>query len=355
MRFDPDPAAQTRIWQDLMAHESEWFASEEALRIAENILVYQRASGGWPKNIDWTAPLDGAKKRELLENLNEPLSTIDNGATYTQLHFLARVTRESQNPRIVLSFLKGLDFLLDAQYANGGWPQFYPLRYGYYSHITFNDDAMIGVLRLLRDVVQDTVLYDFVDEHRRVRARDAVENGIDCILRTQIKVDGGFKAWCAQYDARTLQPAKARNYELPSLSGKETVGIVWFLMEIEDPSSEIIRAVQSAIAWLDRVRIYGIRVIRAPDSDSPEGFDKIVISDKNAPPIWARFYLIDSDTPFFSDRNGRIYYDLSEISYERRNDYGWLGYWPQELLERCYPLWQKRWAPAGNVLQGRIE
>ena len=50
------------------------------------------------------------------------------------------------------AFRRGLDYLLKAQYPNGGWPQFYPLRNGYWSHITYNDDAMAGVLELLRDV-----------------------------------------------------------------------------------------------------------------------------------------------------------------------------------------------------------
>jgi len=39
-----------------------------------------------------------------------------------------------------------------AQYANGGWPQYFPLNQGYYTHITYNDDAMAGVLGLLREV-----------------------------------------------------------------------------------------------------------------------------------------------------------------------------------------------------------
>jgi PelA/Pel-15E family pectate lyase len=121
-------------------------------------------------------------------------------------------------------------------------------------------------------------------------------------------------------------------------------------MEIENPSSETIRAVQGAIVWLEQVKITGIRVMEQPDSRSPTGFNKIVITDPAATPIWARFYLIGSNKPFFSDRDGRIYYNLSEISSERRNEYGWLGYWPQKLLERLYPQWQQKWAPEKNVL-----
>lgn len=347
--IDPDPATQTRFWQELMVHEPAWFASNQARQIAETILIYQRASGGWPKNVDVIRPLSAAKKRELSENPNEPLSTIDNGATYTQMHFLARVYQAKGDPRCVLAFLKGLDYLLEAQYANGGWPQYYPVRNGYYSHITFNDEAMIGVMCLLRDVAEDRELYGFVDEDRRLRARQADKKGLDCILKTQIRVEDRLTAWCAQYDAKTLKPARGRTYELPSLSGKETVGIVRFLMGIPAPSEEIRQAVQGAVAWLDRVKIQGIRVVRRSGAGG-RGFDKVVVSDPDAPTLWARFYSIESGVPFFSDRDGKEYHDLSEISEERRNAYGWLGTWPQHLLEADYPEWQKRWAPDTNVL-----
>lgn len=28
----------------------EWYGSKESVRVAENVLLYQRNSGGWPKN-----------------------------------------------------------------------------------------------------------------------------------------------------------------------------------------------------------------------------------------------------------------------------------------------------------------
>ncbi|MBN2357623.1 pectate lyase [candidate division KSB1 bacterium] len=342
---------QAQVWQDLLSHEPNWFYGREAKRIAETVLIYQRASGGWPKNIDFTEPLSKDVKRQLLEYPDEPASTIDNGATFTQLYFLVRMYQAQPNQRYALSFLKGLDYLLAAQYDNGGWPQFYPLRPGYYSHITFNDDAMIGVMRLLRDLCTEKIKLDFIDHQRRRKATQALSKGIDCILKTQIKADGKLTAWCAQYDEKTLHPAGARTYEHPSLSGDETVGIVQFLMEIEPPTEEIINAVQHAVAWLQQVKIEGIRVVERPDASSPTGYDKIVVKDADAPPMWARFYRIGSNEPFFSDRDGRIYHNLAEISLERRNEYGWLGYWPQALLNELYEPWQKKWAPERDAWQ----
>jgi PelA/Pel-15E family pectate lyase len=155
-------------------------------------------------------------------------------------------------------------------------------------------------------------------------------------------VSGQLTAWCAQHDERDFSPAQARSYELPSLSGEECVGIVEFLMTRETPSDEIKNSVQSAIAWFNKVRINGIRVVGVNDKLGPNGRNRVVVSDPSAPPMWARFYEIGSDKPFFCSRDGVKRDSLSQISYERRNHYSWLGYWPQRLLEKEYPAWAKK-------------
>ena len=126
-------------------------------------------------------------------------------------------------------------------------------------------------------------------------------------------------------------------------------------MEIEPPTPEIIAAVQGAIAWFDEAKLTGIKVIRKPDPSSPKGWDKVLIKDPSAPPLWARFYRIGDNQPIFCSRDGVPKQTLAEISYERRNGYSWLGNRPASLLERDYPAWQSKWAPDVNVLErGRM-
>ena len=119
-------------------------------------------------------------------------------------------------------------------------------------HITYNDDAMINVMKLLRYVVQQAVPYDttLVDEPLRQRCEQAFNNGIDCILRTQIVVDGEPTVWCQQHDHETLQPAKARSYELPSFVSHESATIVAFLMQLPAPDKRIVRAMPNTTALL---------------------------------------------------------------------------------------------------------
>ena len=164
--------------------------------------------------------------------------------------------------------------------------------------------------------------------------------GIECILKCQIVVDGTKTVWCAQHDGETLAPAKARSYELPSLSGGESVRIVQFLMQIENPDRRIVEAVEAAIAWYEDAALHGIRLVRKEAPSAPEGFDRFVIEDPEAPPMWARFYQIGTNQPIFCSRDGIPRQRLADISHERRNGYSWLGYYGQDLLAEDYPAWQ---------------
>ena len=336
--FLNDYLKDSDLWQLLVDNSDEWFSSEEAQTLASHVLAYQNKNGGWPKNIDFTIAEN--ESRPSKKNLR---STIDNGATYTQLFFLARMYSQTGLPEYRKAFLTGFDYLIDAQYKNGGWPQYYPLRKGYYTHITYNDDAMVGVLKLMHDVSQGMVTYTFMDADRQQQARLALTAGITCILKTQVRRNGQLTVWCAQHDEKTLAPAPARRYELVSLSGKESVGILLFLMSIEKPDQDIQSAVHAGIRWLESVQLHGFRIDHRTDPGSEKGWDKVVVPDSSAQAIWARFYDIDTDEPFLSDRDGLRYYDLADISAERRNDYGWYGTWPKIALKAYYSSWIKQW------------
>jgi PelA/Pel-15E family pectate lyase len=313
------------------------------LEVAETILLYQRATGGWPKNYDRRQPLTVDQRNKILQDkTRRDDSTIDNGATHTEIRLLAKAYNATGDERFQQAFLRGVAYLLAAQYENGGWPQKYPQPTGYAKHITFNDNAMIGVLRVLRDVAHDHETYSFVPKSLRDRCDTAVNSGIACILKCQISLNGQLTVWCAQHDEVTYEPRKARSYELPSLSGSESVGIVRFLMEIDDPSDEVVQAINAAITWFQRSQLTNIKVVRIDDETKPKGRDRVVVSDPQAPPMWARFYDLQTNEPFFCSRDGIPRKSLAEISHERRNGYSWLGYYAQDLLAQDYPAWEKR-------------
>ena len=311
---------------------TEWFQSEEGRRIADNVLTWQTPHGSWPKNRDTASePFDGKS--------DDLRGTFDNSATTGELRFLARAFRATSEPRYRQAFLKGLSHILEAQYPTGGWPQFYPLSKGYHRHITFNDNAMVRILELLRDVSESSD-YGFLETEDRTQAKAAVIKGIDCILRTQIKQDGKLTAWCAQHDEKTLEPAWARSYEPPSISGAESVGVVRFLMSVEEPTPAIIAAVEGAVGWFKSAAIHGIRLETFTDAEGQK--DKRVVADPDAGPLWARFYEIGSNRPIFLDRDSVVRYTFSEIGQERRTGYAYYGSWATKLLTNEYPRWKEK-------------
>ncbi|HET9360022.1 MAG TPA: pectate lyase [Vicinamibacterales bacterium] len=328
------PAAQVP-WSRVLDQQAEWYGSAEARSIADSVLLHQRANGGWPKDIDMSTPPSGAAARP-----SEPDSTIDNGATVTQIRLLDRVWLSTTNARYRDAAARGLDYLFLSQYANGGWPQIYPLRKDYTRRITFNDDAMAGVLLLLDDLVAGRALASAGDV-ARARAVKAIDTATSVILRSQVRVNGRLTAWCAQHDEVTLEPAPARSYEHVSLSGRETVDIVRFLMR-RPPTPEVVAAVEAAVEWLRSVPIRGRRLDRRADPAGRRAPDLELVVDPAAPALWARFYQIGTNRPIYSGRDGVVRYDISEIEAERRNGYAWLGPWPAALVDAEYPAWRAR-------------
>jgi PelA/Pel-15E family pectate lyase len=329
-------AAQIRWSADVLRQKPDWYASAEARAMADSVLQYQSPQGAWPKNTNLAVVPRSAADSPAPEP--GTANTIDNGATTTPMQFLALMVEATKEAKYRQAFERGMDYLLAAQYPNGGWPQFFPLREGYYSRITYNDHAIANVLTVLRDAAAGKPPYGFVDGARRARARAAVERGVDIILRTQVKQDGKLTAWCAQHDERTLAPAWGRTYEPPSLSGNETVGIVRFLMEIERPSPAIVAAVDGAVAWLRAVAIRGLRLDAFTDAAGAR--DRRVVADPAAGPLWARFYELGTNRPIFLGRDSIVRGRLDEIERERRAGYAYYGTWPATLIDRDYPRWR---------------
>jgi pectate lyase len=229
----------------------DWYRGAEGRQIADNILSWQSPQGSWPKNVN-------TERRPYTGDPNKLEGTFDNGATTPEMRFLARAFRITGDRRLEQAFLKGLDHILKAQYPTGGWPQFYPPTTGYPRHITFNDGAMVRLMYLLREVAESND-YNFVDANHRKSAKEAFDRGIDCILKCQIRANGKLTVWCAQHDEVDYSPRPGRSYELVSLSGSESVAILGILMSLDNPSPDIIQAIEDGVEWFESSKITGIR------------------------------------------------------------------------------------------------
>jgi PelA/Pel-15E family pectate lyase len=328
-----------------------WYRSDEARHIADDIVSFETPAGGWSKNLNMTSHSRAPGELFGPENGSQHLSTgdfdvapawdyvgtIDNDSTTTELRFLAKVISENGSESTALyraSFSRGLDYLFAAQFPNGGWPQVWPLQGGYHDAITLNDDAMLNVLQLLRDVSDGQNEFAFVPQEIRTRATESFNRGMDCLLALQVVVNGRRTIWCQQNDALKMKPCSARNYEMPSLASGESANILLFLMQLPQPTPEEISAVHAAAAWFEKTKLMNV----AFKSNGSTG--RHLISVPGNGPIWARYYEIADDKPIFGDRDKSIHDTVDEISKERRNGYSWYGNGAKRALEH-YAKWSR--------------
>lgn len=282
--------------------------------VLDNVLVTQLDCGGWGKRVDKRKPFDEKKREKFLKNKGDADSaTIDNNATTTEIRYLVRYHGAKNDSASLEAANRGIDWLLASQLANGGWPQFPARTKGYWTQITFNDNAMRNVLELMKDVADGEDDFAVFDSVRREKCRKALEKGIECVLKCQIKVDGKPTVWCQQHDRETLEPVNARAYELASFCSQESAGIVQFFMTLDNPSPEIKASVEGAVEWFRKTRL-------------PDG-------------KWARFYDFKDCEPLFCDRDGVPRKDLADVSKERQKGYSWYNKKGADV-ERLYKKWK---------------
>lgn len=316
--------------------------------VAERMLIYQRSYGGWPKavdekKVDYDVSMSKEDQKDQLKHADDDDATIDNKATSREIVYLVNAYAQTKNERYLDAAKRGVDYILKAQYDNGGWPQYYPRHNLYRGEITFNDDAIVNVLNILQDIAIQKPEYVALGASYQQKAAQSVEKAIGCIIRTQVVINDVSTIWAAQYDEHTFKPAKARAFELPALATSESANIVRFLMRIEHPSKEVINAIQSAVAWFDKYKLegYNWKMIDAPTL--PKGKDRILVKEDGSV-IWARFYDLDKQEPQFVGRDSQPKKNLADIDPERRAGYAWYGTWGAKL-----PKEFAKWKTKNNI------
>ena len=332
-------------WRNVHGDKYPRHAADEVAKIADTILLYQRVDGGWKENEDPARIPDADTRARFAEESKKTGGSFDNRNIYTQLDYLATAWAITGDARYRDGSLRGLEFTLAQQIPTcGGWPHTVPARESSHPHITIADDVTAGVLGSLRKVIDDRARYAFVDAATLARVRDAVARGDDCLLRLQVRQGDRLAGWAGQYDATTLQPAHGRKFELPSIAGQETVGVVRYLMSIPSPSPAVIAAVDGAVDWLRRVELKGWRIETfdaPPEQFRHHGTDKdrrLVADPKSS--TWARFHDLGDNGAVLADREGQRLGRYEDVTRERRTGYEWYGSWPRALLKTEYPRWR---------------
>lgn len=302
-----------------------WFATDSARRMADVILTYQTPAGGWSKRVAYERPRAPGESWYSGSDGWNYIGTLDNGSTTSQLWFLTRVHGAQPDTTYARAMVRGIDYLMTAQLPTGCWPQVFPLQGSYHDAATFNDDATVNALEVLEGVVAGE--FPVAGEELRLRAASAWERGIECIVASQVVMQGRRTAWGQQHDPITLAPVDARSYEIRSLSGKESAAIMTYLMSLEAPDRRIADAINGAAAHFKRTAIHGYTY------DVDTGLRR----DPAGGPIWARMLEIGTNRPIFSNRDGVKLYDWNQLT-DRRTGYAWYGTEPGSALQK-YAKW----------------
>ena len=107
------PAVAQPAFKNLMrTTDPAFFKTDEARQVGDQLLLYQRVTGGWPKNIDMAQPVSDEERTQLLKDKQRrDDSTTDNDATTIQMIFLARLYQYTRDPRYREGFRKGVAYL----------------------------------------------------------------------------------------------------------------------------------------------------------------------------------------------------------------------------------------------------
>ncbi len=299
--------------------EYYYIAAEKA---ASAIVRGQRPEGGWNYLIDFageesisqwynTIGKNGWRLEEFQHYYGN--STFDDRVSADAARFLLRIYLEKKDPTYKVALEKVIDFILESQYPEGGWPQRYPLKYDfikngkpdYSSFFTFNDDVIWDNIHFLVQCYQNLSKEDYAD---------AITRGMDFYLLTQHSSGG----WAQQYDM-DLNPAGARSYEpralLPSTTHKNAMLLIRFYELTGD--QKYLNAIPEAIEWLELTRLpegssEGGRYTH-PTFVDPEKNKPLYVHRKGANVKYGQYYYDYQDTLLLAHYYGKGRIDLEGL------------------------------------------
>lgn len=255
-----------------------------AARKAGRALAWgQREEGGWDHRVD-VAHLEAESK---WPERRSGRCTFDDDISQGALTFLMNLDEELDESWLDDSIKLALNFIMEAQFDNGAWPQWFPLRGGYHDYYTFNDDAINDCIRVM------------LKAHRRYGESKYLEcalRGGDFIIASQLMAPQS--GWAQQY-SHDMKPAWARTFEPPGVCSRATIANIRTLYSLYQITGDgrYLQPVSGAFDWLENSNI--------------------------GPNKWSRLYELGTNRPIYGDRDSLVHYTLQEISEERRNGYGW--------------------------------
>jgi len=260
----PGTATVGHLFLDCYHATGDEFFFDAAAGVADGLIAAQHPAGGWNYLHDFagedsvrrwydTIGRNGWRLEEFHHYYGN--GTFDDAGTAEASQFLLRMYLEKREATYGGPLDRALHFVLDSQYANGGWPQRFPFvedtpslhgHPDYTRYITFNDDVGSENIKFLLMVWQT-----LGDE----RALDAIRQATEIFVITQQAAPQA--GWGLQHDAESLRPVGARSYEPEALVTHTTAANIRMMLDFYEWTAEerFIERLPEAFDWLESVRL----------------------------------------------------------------------------------------------------
>lgn len=222
-----------------------------AVETGEALVRGQLVSGGWDNSIEY----DPRERPRYAYRVDTPrdvqgkrnTTTFDDDKSQSALRFLMQLDQELrfEHAAVCEAVQYAIDAFIKAQYPNGAWPQRYeqfpesdsstdpelrasfPVSWprafperSYGRFYTLNDNTISDLIETMLDA------WDIYGDRR---ALDAALRGGEFLLLAQLPQPQ--PGWAQQYNA-SMQPAWARKFEPPAVTGGESQGVMLTLLRL---------------------------------------------------------------------------------------------------------------------------
>lgn len=296
----------------------------DAARDAAGALMYgQLDSGGWTNCVDFDPRGERVAKYRNGKGGGRNFSSLDDGISQAAIRLLIRMDRELgfKDGQVHSAARYALDALLEAQFANGGFPQGWtgrvsaqPVVAARYPDHDWRTEGKIKNywdMYTLNDGLAGTVskaLIEAYEVYGDIRYKTALTRLGDFLILAQMP--DPQPAWAQQYNY-DMRPIWARRFEPPAITGGESQDVLETLLTIH--------------------RVTGDAKYLGPIPRALDYLKRSLLPDGRL----ARFYELRTNRPLYMTRSGKEY-TLTYEDSDLPKHYGWKVTSRLEAIERRY-------------------
>lgn len=289
--------------------------------------------------------------------LTESQGTFQNGMCVSFIKLIINSFLKTKKSDLLSSIIKLIDYIIaisnSYEYSNGGIPLYYPKfddeEWKY--NISMKNGNFINYLRTIEIILNSNDLLQFIN-NKIEQLKNTYLKNLNLLLKLQINIGKKKTIWSQYYNKNSLLPVNGNGNEPNGLCSLESSQILLYLMDFDNPTTNIKNAIIGGCEWFKEHKIYGWTQIFDKKSYNPEDSEDLTEQQtlltkyKYSPfpekmTIHSRYYDFDNQKPLFQENN-KIYTleTFNDMSMSYRNNEFHVGLWGHYLLE-IYEEWKK--------------